>query len=66
LPGLAFVLFQLGKAFMNFKKYNGLSDDSIIGYFFLEGGIIIQFANDCYYLYDYSEPGEEHVERMKV
>jgi len=52
---------------MELKNYKDLSDDGgIMGYFFLEDGIIIQFSNGWYYLYDYKKPGREHVERMKA
>jgi len=51
---------------MELNKYKDLSGDGgIMGYFFLEDGIIIKFSNSYYYLYNYENPGGEHVEKMK-
>lgn len=51
----------------NMKRYENRSGrGGIIGYEILPDGIILQFKYEDEYLYDYSKPGKEHVEQMKI
>jgi hypothetical protein len=49
------------------KRYENRSGcGGITGYKPLSDGIILEFNYDDEYLYEYSKPGKEHVERMKI
>ena len=49
------------------EPYKNLSGDSgVAKYKIFSDAIAIQFEDHGVYLYDYSKPGSEHVERMKA
>jgi len=49
------------------KRYEDRSGrGGITGYENLPDGIILEFRYKDQYLYDYSQPGKEHVEQMKT
>ena len=49
------------------KSYEDRSGrGGITGYEILPDGIILEFNYKDEYLYDYSKPGKEHVEQMKI
>jgi hypothetical protein len=51
---------------MPFEKYKNLSGrGGIIAFEVLEKAIILQFANNDKYLYDYMKPGKINVENLK-
>lgn len=59
-------LFLLSKV-RNMKRYENRSGrGGITGYEILPDGIILEFNYKDEYLYDYSKPGREQVEQMKI
>lgn len=48
------------------RQYDDLSGNSgASGYEFTEDGILVEFNHKDVYLYDYTKPGKEHVEKMR-
>jgi hypothetical protein len=50
---------------LDFKEYEKADEGGVVKYAILEDGIVLVFKdNEYYYLYNFVEPGIEHIEEM--